>query len=123
MESTNAAQLFDKVTILYEGKQIYFGSCDDARAYFFDLGYVCGPRQTTADFLTSLTSPTERRIRPNYDQVPPRTSSEFHAKWKKSSHFVTLLKEIEDWNQKYPVGGPSVRSFLDARKSQQAKRQ
>jgi ABC-type multidrug transport system ATPase subunit len=45
-------QLFDKVTILYEGRQIYFGRVGDAKKFFVDMGFECPDRQTTADFLT-----------------------------------------------------------------------
>lgn len=45
--------LFDKAIVLYEGREIYFGSCRDAKAYFEDMGWECPQRQTTGDFLTS----------------------------------------------------------------------
>ncbi|KAI9876370.1 MAG: hypothetical protein M1830_006664 [Pleopsidium flavum] len=51
--------VFDKVTVLYEGRQIYFGRADSAKAYFIRLGFVCPGRATTGDFLTSLTNPAE----------------------------------------------------------------
>lgn len=44
--------LCDKAIVLYEGKQIYFGPADGARAYFENMGWYCPPRQTTGDFLT-----------------------------------------------------------------------
>jgi len=43
----NAVQLFDKVTVLYEGRQIYFGLANDARSYFELLGFECPSSQTT----------------------------------------------------------------------------
>ena len=54
---------FDKVTILYHGRQIFFGKVPDAKTYFEDLGFICKPRQTTADFLTAITDPLVRRVR------------------------------------------------------------
>ncbi|PQE33697.1 ABC transporter protein [Rutstroemia sp. NJR-2017a WRK4] len=56
-------KMFDKVTLLYEGRQIYFGPCDEAKSFFTDLGFICEERQTTADFLMSLTNPDERLIK------------------------------------------------------------
>lgn len=38
---TNAFQLFDRVTVLYEGKQIFFGRIHEAKAYFENLGFEC----------------------------------------------------------------------------------
>lgn len=52
LNADNLLQLFDKVTVLYEGRQIYFGRIGDAKKFFIDLGFECPDRQTTADFLT-----------------------------------------------------------------------
>ncbi|EEB87302.1 hypothetical protein MPER_15408, partial [Moniliophthora perniciosa FA553] len=65
--------IFDKVTVLYEGHQIYFGRAEAAKQYFVDMGFECPERQTTADFLTSLTNPAERRARPGFEHKVPRT--------------------------------------------------
>lgn len=35
------SQAFDKVTVLYEGRQIYFGRTGSAKAYFEGLGFDC----------------------------------------------------------------------------------
>lgn len=48
---------FDKAIVLYEGRQIYFGPVDRAKAYFENMGWACPQRQTTGDFLTSVTNP------------------------------------------------------------------
>lgn len=52
---TNLTIVFDKVTVLYEGRQIYFGRIESAKQYFIDQGWECLDRQTTADFLTAVT--------------------------------------------------------------------
>ena len=56
-------QNFDKVTVLYEGRQIYYGPANCAVDYFIGLGFARPARPTTADFLTSMTNP-ERAHRP-----------------------------------------------------------
>jgi hypothetical protein len=33
--------MFDKVMVLYEGRQIYFGKTGHAKQYFEDLGFEC----------------------------------------------------------------------------------
>jgi ABC-type multidrug transport system, ATPase component len=38
-------QIFDKVAVLYEGRQIYFGPVHQAKEYFIELGYPL-PRST-----------------------------------------------------------------------------
>jgi len=32
---------FDKAIVLYEGRQIYYGPCDQAKQYFEDMGWEC----------------------------------------------------------------------------------
>ncbi|EWZ81732.1 ATPase [Fusarium oxysporum f. sp. lycopersici MN25] len=59
-----AYDLFEKVLILYKGRQIFFGKASRAQRYFEELRFICPDQQTTADFLTSMTSPQERIIRP-----------------------------------------------------------
>ncbi|KAF8749247.1 ABC transporter [Rhizoctonia solani] len=56
-------RLFDKVCVIYEGKQIYFGPADSARQYFMDMGWEPANRQTTADFLVAVTDPLARTPR------------------------------------------------------------
>lgn len=43
----NLYNLFDKVCLIYEGRQIYMGPRDAAKEYFQSLGYEPQPRQTT----------------------------------------------------------------------------
>ncbi|EHL02570.1 putative ABC transporter CDR4 [Glarea lozoyensis 74030] len=116
-------RVFDKVTVLYEGRQIYFGPCHEAKAYFINLGFECAPRQTTADFLTSLTSPSERRIRPDFEARTPRTAEEFVIIWKRSNAYAKLRHEIREYEARYPLGGKSVNDFTAARRARQAKYQ
>ena len=56
------SEIFDKVCLLYEGRMVYFGPVDLARQYFIDMGYVPAARQTTPDFLVSVTNALSRRI-------------------------------------------------------------
>ncbi|RDA93167.1 hypothetical protein CP533_3167 [Ophiocordyceps camponoti-saundersi (nom. inval.)] len=51
--SESIYRLFDRVLVLAEGRQVYFGSTADARAYFEGLGFAPSPRQTTADYLVA----------------------------------------------------------------------
>jgi len=65
-------ELFDRVMVLDQGRTVYFGPPDQARAYFEQLGYRSLPRQSTADYLTGCTDPNERQFAPgkSIDQVP-----------------------------------------------------
>lgn len=119
--SQDAYDLFDKVTVLYEGRQIYFGPTRAAKRFFEDMGYECVARQTTADFLTAVTSPSERRVRPGFAHKVPRTAPEFAAYWEASPEFQRLQAEIEGFNADFPVNGDSVAQFRSSRAAEQAK--
>ncbi|KAL9057263.1 MAG: hypothetical protein Q9162_002467 [Coniocarpon cinnabarinum] len=119
----SAYDQFDKVLVLYEGRQIFFGRCDEARDYFVNIGFKCPDRQTTPDFLTSMTSPQERVVREGFLDQVPRTPDEFAEVWKKSNARASVMAEIEQFNKDYPVGGESLAQFKDSRRAQQAKNQ
>ncbi|CAK7891667.1 pleiotropic ABC efflux transporter of multiple drugs Cdr1p [[Candida] anglica] len=95
--SQDAYDLFDNVCVLYEGYQIFYGKADTAKEFFMNMGYDCPQRQTTADFLTSVTNPSERIVRPGYEKIIPRTPKEFEAYWRKSSEYTALIADIEEY--------------------------
>ncbi|KDN61164.1 putative ABC-2 type transporter [Colletotrichum sublineola] len=119
-----AYDLFDKVIVLYEGRQIFFGKATDARPYFESLGFLCPEQKTTADFLTSMTSSSERIVRPDWKgQTPPRSPDEFARAWQGSQHRRRLLVEIDDFERKFPFGGNTSKQFSATRRAHQSKRQ
>jgi ATP-binding cassette subfamily G (WHITE) protein 2 (PDR) len=76
--------LFDKAVVLYEGREIFFGSTKRAKQYFEEMGWYCPPRQTTGDFLTSVTNPSERQAKEGCDKKVPRTPDDFERIWRNS---------------------------------------
>jgi len=119
----SAYDVFDKATVLYDGRQIYFGPARAAKQYFIDLGFECPARQTDADFLTSMTSPAERITRKGFEGKVPRTPDDFATAWKKSAEYQALLDEIAQYEKEHPLGGEDLERFKQSRKLQQAKRQ
>lgn len=119
----SAYDVFDKVAVLYEGRQIYFGRATAAKEYFSRMGFICPDRQTTADFLTSMTSPAERRVREGFENQVPRTPDEFAQRWKESPERTRLLEDIERFDKDHPIGGEDVEKFIASRRAQQAKHQ
>ncbi|ESK91360.1 multidrug resistance protein cdr1 [Moniliophthora roreri MCA 2997] len=113
--------IFDKVTVLYEGRQIYFGRAEAAKQYFIDMGFECPERQTTADFLTSLTNPAERHARPGFEHKVPRTPAEFVAAWKKSEERRLMVQTMDIFNLQHPVGGEQLAKFRESRQQTQSK--
>lgn len=119
----SAYDIFDKVIVLYEGRQIFFGPTTEAQEYFEKLGFECPARQTTADFLTSMTSPQERVVQKGWENKVPRTPDEFALRWKESEERKRLMIEIDEYDKKYSIGGEYLQKFQESRKAQQAKHQ
>ena len=93
--SQSVYDLFDKATVLYLGRQIYFGPARCASAYFESMGWQRPPRMTTGDFLTSVTNPTEREPRPGFEAKVPRTPEEFEKYWLESPERRACMQQLE----------------------------
>lgn len=121
--SQNIYDLFDKVVVLYQGHQIYFGPAKEAKKYFEDQGWACPPRQTTGDFLTSITNPSERQAQPGMESRVPRTPEEFEAAWLKSEAFAKLQADIAAYEEQYPVKDDAAAAieFQEQKRENQAK--
>jgi ATP-binding cassette subfamily G (WHITE) protein 2 (PDR) len=118
-----AYNVFDKVIVLYEGRQIYFGRADEARAYFEELGFVCPDQMTTPDFLTSMTSPVERVIRKGWESRTPQTADDFARVWKQSETRRQLLGHVDRYVQAHPFDGEDHHHFALSRKMDQSNMQ
>lgn len=120
--SQDIYDVFDKVVLLYEGRQIFFGDGRVAKQYFIDLGYFCSDRITTADFLTSLTNPAARVARKGWESKVPRTSEEFAAAWAASAERAKLLQDIEEYELEFPLenDGTALKSLREAQKLQKS---
>lgn len=96
LSETIYRECFDRVLVLYEGRMIYSGRAgDSAKQYFEDyLGFECHPRQTTPDYLTAVTSPDERRVKPKHLPPPPLSPSGLAEAFQKSAHYESLCEEI-----------------------------
>ena len=117
----SAYDLFDKVSVLYDGEQIFFGKTTEAKRFFVDMGFDCPKQQTTPDFLTSLTSPAERKARHGFENQVPRTPEEFATRWKTSKEYRRLLADIQAFEQKHPVNGERYDEFLASRRMEQSR--
>ncbi|KAK3682398.1 ABC-2 type transporter-domain-containing protein [Podospora appendiculata] len=58
--SENIYRQFDKVLVIDEGRQVYFGPASEARGYFEGLGFLPRLRQTSPDYVTGCTDEFER---------------------------------------------------------------
>nr|CAA93140.1 ATP-binding cassette multidrug transporter [Aspergillus nidulans] len=115
--SQSIYEVFDKVTVLYEGRMIFFGPTGTAKEYFERMGWVCPARQTTGDFLTSITNPLERKARAGMEDVVPKTPKDFEIYWRQSPEYKTLLGEMTGVRDQHPTGNDEQASAeLRARK-------
>lgn len=89
--------VFDKVLVIDSGRQIFTGRRDEARQYFIDLGFQAPDRQTTADFLTAVTDPVERRFRPGCEASTPKTPEALERAFRESPHYQKVLDDIKDY--------------------------
>ena len=117
----SAYDIFDKVSLLYEGEQIFFGPTTEAKGYFERMGFLCPDQQTTPDFLTSLTSPTERQAKPGWEHVVPQTPEAFAAAWRASPEYEDLMLQIGDFNAAHPIDGTRKREFREYRQEIKSK--
>jgi ATP-binding cassette subfamily G (WHITE) protein 2 (SNQ2) len=85
---------FDKILVLDEGKQIFYGPCEDAMPFMAELGFLCEPAANKADFLTSVTVPTERAIVPGYEQKFPRSATEIRDVYEGSVIKKNMIAEL-----------------------------
>ncbi|PGH02399.1 hypothetical protein GX51_04707 [Blastomyces parvus] len=117
-----AYEQFDRVIVLYEGRQIFFGKTTEAKAYFESLGFECPHRQTVPDFLTSMTSPSERRPKPGFENRVPRSPDEFAAKWRESQARQNVMHELATYEEKHP-SAERLEEYNKSRRAEQAKSQ
>lgn len=87
--------LFDKVLVLDQGKQIYYGPMEKARPFMENLGFMCDDSANVGDFLTGVTVPTERRIREGYQDRFPRTAEEIRNEYEKSAIRADMWAELD----------------------------
>lgn len=89
--------VMDKVLVIDQGREIFQGPAKDAKQYFIDLGFHCPERQTTADFLTAVTDPVERRFREGYEDSAPKTSEELERAFRASSNYQKVIDDMTDY--------------------------
>ncbi|KAJ5140829.1 hypothetical protein N7448_004237 [Penicillium atrosanguineum] len=85
--------LFDKVLVLDEGKQIYYGPAAQAKPFMENLGLMYTEGANIGDFLTGVTVPTERKVRSGWENRFPRTADAILTEYKNSAiykHEISL---------------------------------
>ena len=115
-------ELMDKVLLIDEGRMIFQGPAADAKGYFVNLGFYCAVRETTADFLTSVTDPLERRFREGYEASAPKTPEELEKAFRNSNQYKKVLQDMEDYeNHLHHTDHADARQFKQSVKESKSK--
>ncbi|CAI7585660.1 unnamed protein product [Penicillium discolor] len=85
--------LFDKVLVLDEGEQIFYGTREQARPFMEEAGFICREGSNIADYLTGVTVPTERRIRDGFQSRFPRNAEALRAEYEKSPIYTQMVAD------------------------------
>ena len=117
----NLTREFDKVTILYLGRQVFFGTLTDAEDHFLALGFLRKPRQTTADFLTAITDPNGRRVQEGWEGRAPRSPDDFVRAWKSSKFYTRLQEEMKQYKEEFSQPDVQVQHYQQLQQSQKPK--
>lgn len=95
---------YDKVLVMYHGRQIYYGPASAAQAYFERMGYICSPDQQISDYLTSVTSRLSRKRNPDIKRHVPELADEMERWWLELPEFEALQDELQSYCR--PVSTP-----------------
>lgn len=108
-------EVMDKVMVIDQGRCIYQGPAREAKQYFIDLGFHCPERQTTADFLTAVTDPTERQFREGYEDRAPKTPEDLEKAFRQSEAYKRALREIDEYEHELAISEyKQAKDFEDA---------
>lgn len=98
--SENIYHQFDKVMVIHEGRQVFFGPAKEARSYFEGLGFLEKPRQTTPDYLTGCTDEFEREYKPGRSpENAPSTADTLVEAFGKSTYADALSTEMAQYRE------------------------
>ncbi|KAK5120807.1 hypothetical protein LTR85_005874 [Meristemomyces frigidus] len=99
--SENIYSQFDKVMVIDEGRQVFYGPAQEARAYFESLGFLPKPRQTTPDYLTGCTDPFEREYQDGRNASnAPSSPDDLVAAFEESDYSSRLQSEMSIWRKR-----------------------
>ncbi|KAK3331499.1 ABC-2 type transporter-domain-containing protein [Apodospora peruviana] len=116
-------ELMDKVLVIDEGRMLYQGPASEARQYFVDLGFYAPPRQTTADFLTSICDTNTRQFREGFEDSCPKTAAELEKAFRASEAYRKVLADVEDFERHLQqTGHADTKAFQESVEQQKSKR-
>jgi ABC-type multidrug transport system ATPase subunit len=117
---------FDKVLLIDQGRQVYFGPAKEARDYMLSLGFRNLPRQTTADYLTGCTDPNERAFAEGRSEADvPSTPDQLAQAFQESKYWSQMVTEREalqqEWQREENEPSGAKAQFMQATKEEKRK--
>ncbi|KAI0023474.1 ABC transporter PeaB1 [Xylariomycetidae sp. FL0641] len=104
--SDSIVPLFDKVLVINRGRQIFYGTATEAKAYFEGLGFLCPDRTTITDFLNSMTAESQlRHAKDGWSHRVPMTAEQFEQEFRRSSYYEAVENAASQTHPS-PVGPP-----------------
>jgi ATP-binding cassette, subfamily G (WHITE), member 2, SNQ2 len=103
---------------------VYFGPANLARQYFVDMGYEPANRQTTPDFLVSVTDPNGRTPRDDGGKGSkpiPKTPLEFEQYYRESEIRKMNLKDIEAYKSEFVNKEKVAAEYRQSARQEQAR--
>lgn len=117
--SENIYSLFDKVLVIDQGRQVYFGPASQARSYFEGLGFLPRPRQTTPDYVTGCTDAFEREYQDGRSpENAPYDAATLEAAFNESEFAKHLEREMAEYKKSLSVESDKHEDFKVAVKEQ-----
>ncbi|KAH9212020.1 P-loop containing nucleoside triphosphate hydrolase protein, partial [Leptodontidium sp. 2 PMI_412] len=94
--SDDLLRLFDKVTLLSEGQQIFFGTITDAQDHLMSLGFIWPERQSMSEFFIAVTDRDLRVTKEGWEDRVPRSVGDFVKCWKDSIYYQRLQEDLRN---------------------------
>ncbi|XP_041926462.1 broad substrate specificity ATP-binding cassette transporter ABCG2-like [Alosa sapidissima] len=110
-------RVFDHLTLLVAGRQVYHGSANNALQYFKDIGYECEPHNNPADFFldvingdaTNQKTATDSEVAPDGQRSSPQSIEQHLVEaYKQSADFRETQQEL----QRITQGGGADRTVV-----------
>lgn len=100
--SSSIFKLFDKFLVLDQGREIFYGTREEARPFMEAQGFLCDDSANIADFLAGVTVPTERNVRPSTSILTPERRRRLRrytiSRISRRGWRQKYLKYKQDWN-------------------------
>ncbi|CAL9694161.1 unnamed protein product [Knipowitschia caucasica] len=109
-------RLFDSLTLLVNGNQVYHGPAQEALDYFSDIGYTCEPHNNPADFFLDVINGDSTAVMLSSDHSGERPSAQaIEQKLVQEYRTCSYYKKTQAELEQIVVGGKQAPSIVRSR--------